>query len=92
MVCVASESDYITWIVDNTSQDDIRPQGTNGVTYSSLPVSRLINGSTIICEARGHDEIVKQSGVVSFTVYCKSDELECSGTYGILVSKIVLNQ
>ena len=75
-VCVASESDYVTWIVDNTSQDDIRPHGINEVTYSLLPTSRVTNGSIIICKARGHDETFIQSESVSFTLRRKSCQMK----------------
>lgn len=76
-VCVARESDYITWIVNNISQDNIRGEGTCDVTYSSLPVSRVPNGSTIICKARGSDGNFIQSESVSFTLYRKSNQMKC---------------
>ena len=84
-MCVAEESDYITWIVNNISQDDIQPEGTNDVTYSSLPVSRVPNGSIIVCKARGRDGISIQSERVSFTLYRKSDLMKYLFTF--LVSK-----
>ena len=77
-VCVASESDYITWMVDNTSQDDIRPQSSNEVTYSLLPASRVANGSTIICKARLLDHTFIQSESASFTLRRKSYQVNRS--------------
>ena len=68
-VCVAERSDYISWIVNNEQQGDIRPESIDGVTYSSLPITGVVNGSTIVCEARGNDGSgTVKSAAVSFTI------------------------